>query len=485
MWGRPGNQGPFGQPPTERPTETINTGGPAAAPPPAAGPPPGQTERIGTPPPNMQRPDYPPPPPIPPAGPTETLATPGEEPAPGKKKRRFLRDPLSVVLVCIIVVCLVIAGLVGAELYVRHVANTKVAEAVACEVKDQATASFGVAPLMLWQQLTKHYTNISVSTAGNQIRDAKGMKIDINIRNVQLKNTPTPRAPSDRSTRPITWTSDGIKQIGPERDPGAGPFVTNTVTTHPNDGTIELKGMLDNLTAKPVVSGTGLQLQIVSFNALGFTMPKESVQSTLDDFTSNSPRTTRWASTRTACRSPTSGVTSHFSTQNATIPTGQQQRPLLRQPLASAPATMRARRAVVRPLRGAGLQPSPSSTARVPDRPSRVAPASSIASASAAVRMPPLALTPSRPPTVWLITATARTDAPPAGWNPVEVLTKSAPASSAARHTCTSVRSSAPVNSTADSTITFSTAPGDGARAPPRYRSAPRRCRRRARRRCR
>ncbi|WP_055403968.1 MULTISPECIES: DUF2993 domain-containing protein [unclassified Mycobacterium] len=328
-WGRPGNQGPFGQPPTERPTERINTGGPAPAPPPpAAGPPPGQTERIATPPPNMQRPDYPSaPPPAPPPGPTETLRTPGEDPAPGTKKRRFLRDPLSVVLVCIIVVCLVIAGLVGAELYVRHVANSKVAEAVACEVKDSATASFGVTPLMLWQQLTKHYTNISVSTAGNQVRDAKGMKIDINIRDVQLKDTQDSKGTIGSLDATVTWTSDGIKQSVQNAIPVLGPFVTNTVTTHPADGTIELKGMLDNLTTKPVVSGTGLQLQIVSFNALGFTMPKESVQSTLDDFTSQFTKNYPLGIHADSVQVTNDGVTSHFSTRNASIPTGNNNDP--------------------------------------------------------------------------------------------------------------------------------------------------------------
>ena len=106
-----------------------------------------------------------------------------------KRKRRFLRDPLSLSADLHHRVCALVAGLIGGELYARHVADTKVAEAVACEVKDQATASFGVAPLLLWQLATQHFTNISVSTAGNQIRDAKGMKIDINIKNVQLKST--------------------------------------------------------------------------------------------------------------------------------------------------------------------------------------------------------------------------------------------------------------------------------------------------------
>ena len=314
-----------------------------------------------------------------------------------KRKRRFLRDPLSILLICVIVVALVIAGLVGLELYARHVADSKVAEAVACEVKDQATASFGVTPLMLWQQATKHYTNISVQTAGNQIRDAKGMKLNLDIRNVQLKSTANSKGTIGSLDATITWTSDGIKESVQNAIPVLGPFVTNSVTTHPADGTIELKGMLDNITAKPVVSGNGLELQIETFNALGFTMPKESVQSTLDDFTSNLTKNFPLGIHADSVQVTSSGVTAHFSTQNATIPTGNNNDPCFANTLTAWPSQ------------------GPSSTARVPDRPSLVAPASSIASASAAVRMPPLALTPSRPPTASAISVTARTDAPPAG----------------------------------------------------------------------
>jgi hypothetical protein len=104
--------------------------------------------------------------------------------------------------------------------------------------------------------------------------------------------------------------------------PVLGPFVTNSVTTHPADGTIELKGMLDNITAKPVVSGNGLELQIETFNALGFTMPKESVQSTLDDFTSNLTTNFPLGIHADSVQVTSSGVTAHFSTQNAAIPAG-------------------------------------------------------------------------------------------------------------------------------------------------------------------
>jgi hypothetical protein len=239
-----------------------------------------------------------------------------------KTKRRFLRDPLSIFLVSVIVFSLVIAGLIGAELYARHVVNRKVAQAVACEVKDQATASFGVAPLLLWQLATSHFTNISVQTAGNQIRDAKGMKIDINIQNVKLKSTPTSKGTIGALDATITWTSEGIKESVQNTIPVLGPFVTNSVTTHPKDGTVELKGMLDNITAKPVVSGNGLQLQIVTFNALGFTLPRESVQSTLDDFTSNLTKNYPLGIHADSVQVTDTGVVSHFSTQNASIPTG-------------------------------------------------------------------------------------------------------------------------------------------------------------------
>ncbi|ORJ61016.1 LmeA family phospholipid-binding protein [Mycobacterium simiae] len=310
-WARPGNQTPFG-PPTERPTERLSA--PGATPPPippaaAAGQRPGGVD--------SQHGGYPPPP----APPTQRIAAPSEEPAPATKKKR-LRDPLAIVLICVIVVSLLIASLIGGELYARHVANNKVAQAVACEVQDQATASFGVAPLLLWQLATKHFTNISVSTAGNQIRDAKAMKIDISIKDVKLDKTANSKGTIGALDATITWTSDGIKQSVQNAIPVLGPFVTNSVTTHPSDGTIELKGMLDNITTKPVVSGNGIQLQIQSFNALGFTMPRESVQSTLDSYTQKLTANYPLGIHADSVQVTDSGVTSHFSTRNATIPAG-------------------------------------------------------------------------------------------------------------------------------------------------------------------
>ncbi len=222
----------------------------------------------------------------------------------------------------IIVFSLVIAGLIGAELYVRHEANNKVAAATACVVKDQATASFGVTPLVLWQVATDHYTNITIETAGNQIRDAKGMKLKLSIQDVKVAHSADSKGTIGALDATITWTAQGIKESVQNAIPILGEFVTSSVTTHPKDGTVELKGMLNDIVAKPVVTGGGIQLNIVSFNTLGFSLPKESVQSTLNDYTNSLTKNYPLGVHADSVEVTDSGVVAHFSTRNATIPTG-------------------------------------------------------------------------------------------------------------------------------------------------------------------
>ena len=65
--------------------------------------------------------------------------------------------------------------------------------------------------------------------------------------------------------------------------------------------------------------------------------------------------------------------------------------------------------------------------------PMRVAPAATIFSRSSSVRMPPEAFTPISGPTARRISSTSWTVAPP-GPKPVEVFTKSAPATFASTH---------------------------------------------------
>ncbi|WP_310779532.1 LmeA family phospholipid-binding protein [Mycobacterium sp. Z3061] len=326
-WARPGDQGPLGRPPAPADPSAGRLhpgdpkGGSGLGQQPPTAPPPPQTDQLTAANADTRR-INPTPPPMPGADRTTPIAQPTDEAGEVKKKKRSRRDPLAILLVLIIVFSLLIAGLIGAELYVRHEANNKLAAATACVVKDQATASFGVTPLVLWQVATDHYTNIRIETAGNQIRDAKGMKLQLNIQDINLENKGDSKGTIGALDATITWTTQGIKESVQNAIPILGEFVTSSVVTHPKDNTVELKGMLNDIVAKPVVSGGGIQLQIVSFNTLGFSLPKESVQSTLNDYTSSLTKDYPLGVRAESVEVTDNGVIARFAARNATIPAG-------------------------------------------------------------------------------------------------------------------------------------------------------------------
>ncbi|KAA0110878.1 DUF2993 domain-containing protein [Mycolicibacterium sp. P1-5] len=247
-------------------------------------------------------------------------SSPGEEPAEGK--RRFLRDPLSITLVLVIVLAVVIAGLLGTELYVRHEADTVVSRSVSCVVQDQTEVSFGARPFLL-QHLSHHYSDIHVETAGNQIRDAKGMKLDLWLDDIRLQPTANAAGTIGSLDATITWTKDGIKETVQNAIPFLGSLVSG-VTTSPSDGTMELQSAMGAVTIKPAVSNGGLTLQVVNLTGLGFTLPKETVQPALDAFMSTLTKNLPMGIHAQSVGVTDSGVTAKFVTQNATIPNGKQ-----------------------------------------------------------------------------------------------------------------------------------------------------------------
>jgi hypothetical protein len=239
------------------------------------------------------------------------------------KVTNLFRDPLSIILIVVIVIALVLAGLLGGELYARSRADEVVSRVVSCVVQDEAKVSFGAVPPFLWQHVNGQYTNITVQTAGNQIRQAKGMKVDIDIKDVRLTDTPTTSGSVGSLRANITWSSEGIKQTIHEAIPLIGAFVTG-VSTNPSAGTIELQGVLGSITAKPAVVDNGISLQITELTGLGFTLPRETVQPALDAFTAQLTKNYPMGIHADRVQVSDSGVVSQFSTQNASIPKGQQ-----------------------------------------------------------------------------------------------------------------------------------------------------------------
>ena len=284
---------------------------------PQAPPPPGYQNPQA--PPGYQNPQAPPPgPPPPPAAPASP-----EQPSSGSRLAKLFRDPLSLVLVVVIVLALSLAGLLGGELYARNRADDVVAATVSCVVEDEASASFGVMPPFLIQHMTGHYTNIHIETAGNQIREAKGMKVNLSIDDVRLEDSANSSGSVGSLVADITWSAEGIQQTIEESIPLIGSFVSG-VTTNPSEGTVELEGPLGAITAEPTVVNGGISLQVTELTGLGFTLPREAVQPALDAFTAQLTQNYPMGIKADSVQVTDNGVESRFSTRNAEIPKGQQ-----------------------------------------------------------------------------------------------------------------------------------------------------------------
>ena len=247
---------------------------------------------------------------------------PGDPPK-AKRRFRFRGDAVSIILVLVIVVALGIAGLVGGELYARHRANDVVASATSCVVQDGATASFGPSPFLL-QHIMGHYKDITIHTAGNNIRNAKGMKADIEIDDVDLHGNADSKGTIGKLDANITWSSEGIQQTIQNSVPFIGGLV-NGVTTDPSAGTIELTGAmgLGGVTVKPQIANGQLTLQVDKVNALGVLIPHETAQTALDTFTAALLKQYPLGIKADSVQVTNDGVVAHFSTHNASIPPGQ------------------------------------------------------------------------------------------------------------------------------------------------------------------
>jgi hypothetical protein len=304
----PPGQPPFGPGYPEPPTQRI----PQPAPPPFPQQPPG-LNHPGLDQPTRQRPQPPLPPP--PAV--------GTEPEPeGPRRRGIFGDPLSMALALVIVVALALAGLIGAEFYARNKADSIVAKAVSCVVQDSASASFGMRPFLL-QHFTHSYRDMRVETAGNQIRDAKGMKLVLRLDDVRMHPTAESAGTLGSLDADISWTSDGIKQTVAGMIPLIGSLVSG-VTTSPSDGTLEVQGPLGAVTIKPQAVNGELKLSVLNVTGLGMTLPRESAQPALDVFTDQLTKNLPMGIHADNVAVTDSGVTARFVTRNATIPNGQQ-----------------------------------------------------------------------------------------------------------------------------------------------------------------
>ena len=233
-----------------------------------------------------------------------------------KQRGSRLRNRQSIVLIAIIIVALLAGGLAGAELYARHRADSILVEVAECVVQDGVTISFGVNPPFLWQHITGHYTNISVSTAGDRVQDAKGMTADVTLADVRLQDSADSKGTIGSLDATLTWKSEGIKDTVVENLPGVGSLVTG-VSTDPGEGAIVLEAGSNSVTAKPVVTDGDLNLQVLDVNG---PLPKDSIQTALNELTKKLNDNYPLGIHADSVEVTETGVVGKFSSQNASIP---------------------------------------------------------------------------------------------------------------------------------------------------------------------
>jgi hypothetical protein len=227
-----------------------------------------------------------------------------------------------VVLTAVIVIGMVTACLLAGELFARHRAESVVAAATECMVRDKASVSFGATPFLL-QLATGHFRDVSIHTAGNRIGDARGMKADVQIDDVRLDGGADVMGTVGGLDAVITWSADGMRQSIQEAITPLRGLVTK-VQTSPEDGTIELQGNLGDVTTKPKVTDGRVTLQVVDVTGLGLLLPSETVQSALDTFTDRLTKNYPLGIYADSVQVTNEGVAAHFSSRETSIPQDKQ-----------------------------------------------------------------------------------------------------------------------------------------------------------------
>lgn len=169
-------------------------------------------------------------------------------------------------LICLLVLVVAVAGLVGAEFYARHRAAEIVGDALKCSIGDTAITTLTTMPPFLWQHLTGTYSAIDIQTAGHNVRQAQGMRLQAEIRDLQQHdNTATIKSVNAR----LIWTPDGIKQSVKSAIPLLGSLITD-VSANPDNDTLKLSSLLAALTVRPRATAEGgLTLDIVDTTGSG------------------------------------------------------------------------------------------------------------------------------------------------------------------------------------------------------------------------
>lgn len=234
----------------------------------------------------------------------------------GKPRRPRGFNKTSIALIAVIVVALLAGGLAVGELYARQRADSVLTEVAECVTEDGVKISFGVNPPFLWQHITGHYTNISVTTDGNRVQSADGMTAEVTLADVRLQDTEDSKGTIGSLDATLSWKSAGIKDTVAANLPAVGNLITG-VRTDPAAGTVILEAGDNRVTARPVVTDGDLNLEVLD---VAGPLPKDAVQTALNDLTKKLNDNYPLGIHADSVEVTDSGVVGKFSSRDASIP---------------------------------------------------------------------------------------------------------------------------------------------------------------------
>ena len=226
--------------------------------------------------------------------------------------------PTSILLIAVIAVALACAPLLAGELCMRYSLHAMFKAMVKCMVEDDANVSITTAPPLLIQAVNGHYTDITIATAGNQVRSAKGMRIVVDIKDLRLAGNHASEATIGSLNATMQWSDNGMEQTARQAFPLLGGFFSG-VSTDPSTGTIALESELGTVTAQPTLAGGSVHLQIKSLTAPGLALPTYGLQSVLDSFAADVKKELPTGLRADDLKITNSGVAAHFSASNVSI----------------------------------------------------------------------------------------------------------------------------------------------------------------------
>lgn len=180
-----------------------------------------------------------------------------------------------------------LAGLVavgiGSEFYLRNRVSNCLAQSVEQSVGSDVDVTISSRPMLLqWMDGKTPY--VEVTSAEPRFGGAEGMDLQLRLNDVQSSTDSAAGTTISGSTATVNWSAEGIAQT--LRSQGIGMIVSG-VTANPDDQTLEIAilGSLAGITAKPMVVGDTIKIEVTEATLFGMGIPTELPQQIVDILT--------------------------------------------------------------------------------------------------------------------------------------------------------------------------------------------------------